>query len=258
MPAPCEKAVKLVKSIMSLNSGLNLNCPDKLPRLAMQTSVLHSRYEQVYTCLTAIFGVLIIIGNFIYQKFVYLPFGFYTFELSCGVITYPVTFLITDLIAEFYGKERARFTVKLGVALSIMVVGIIYLATSLQPTPWCLKISEEFNRVFGFFGIAFGCSLVATYCSQWLDVLLYLAIKKFTQGKLLGLRNFLSTSISLFVDTLIVLSLMTMLGAIPKSQYPILIFQSYGFKLVFSILAIPVFYGLVKALRKYLQGSQSL
>ena len=223
----------------------------------MKNPAVHSRHEQVYTCLAAVFAVLIIIGNFIYQKFVYLPFGFYTFELSCGVITYPATFLITDLIAEFYGKERARFTVKLGIALSVMVVGIIYLATSLQPTPWCVKISEEFNNVFGFFGIAFGCSLVATYCSQWLDVLIYLIIKKITKGKLLGLRNFLSTSISLFVDTFIVLSLMTMLGVIPKSQYPILIFQSYGFKLLFSILAVPLFYGLVKILRKYLRDSHS-
>ena len=212
------------------------------------------RNERVYICLTAIFCVLIIIGNLIYQKFVYLPVGFYTFEISCGVIPYPFTFLITDLIAEFYGKQRARFTVKLGIALSIMVAGIFYVATSLQPTPWCLKISEEFNQVFGFFGIAFGCSLVATYCSQRLDVFIYLGIKKITSGKLLALRNFFSTSISLFVDTFIVLSLMTLLGVIPKSQYSGLIFQSYGFKISFAIVAVPLFYVLVKILRKYLRS----
>jgi len=218
----------------------------------MQPSVVQLRHEQVYTCLTAIFSVLIIIGNFLYQKFVCLPLGFCTFELSCGVLTYPATFFITDLIAEFYGKQRARFTVKLGIALSIMVVAIVSLATSLQPTKWCLKISEEFDHVFGFFGIAFGCSLVAAYCSQWLDVLIYLSLKKLTAGKFLGVRNFVSTSISLFVDTFIVLSLMTLLGVIPLSQYHNLIFQSFGFKLSFAIFAVPVFYGTVKILRKYL------
>ena len=216
----------------------------------------YSRYERVYTCLTAIFVVLIILGNFLYQKFAYIPFGFYTFELSCGVITYPVTFLITDLIAEFYGKKRARFTVKLGIAVSIMVVGIMQLAVSLQPTPWCLEINEKFNDVFGFFGKAFGCSLVATYCSQWLDVFIYLGLKKITKGKILAFRNFFSTSISLFVDTFIVLSLMTLLKVIPVSQYTTLIFQSYGFKLVFSTLAVPVFYVLVKTLRSYLKNSE--
>jgi len=222
----------------------------------MKSSTSHTRHEQVYTCLTAIFAILIIIGNFIYQKFAYLPLGFYTFELSCGVLTYPLTFLITDLIAEFYGKERARFTVKLGIALSIMVVGIMHLATSLQPTPWCLKINEEFNHVFGFFGVAFGCSVVATYCSQWLDVLIYLGLKKITKGNFLAVRNFFSTGISLFVDTFIVLSLMTLLKVIPISQYKILILQSYGFKLMFTTLAVPVFYGLVTILRKYLQPAK--
>lgn len=213
---------------------------------------VHSRYERVYICLTTVFVVLIILGNFIYQKFAYIPFVFHTFELSCGVITYPVTFLITDLIAEFYGKNRARFTVKLGIALSIVVVGIMYIATSLEPTPWCLKINEEFNHVFGFFGKAFGCSLVATYCSQRLDVFIYLGIKKLTKGRIIAFRNFFSTSISLFVDTFIVLSLMTLLKAIPANQYTSLIFQSYGFKLLFSTLAVPVFYILVKVLRMYL------
>ncbi len=218
---------------------------------------IHSRYERVYTCLTAVFVVLIILGNFIYQKFAYIPFGFYTFELSCGVITYPVTFLITDLIAEFYGKKRARFTVKLGIAVSIMVVGIMHLATSLEPTPWCLKVNEEFNHVFGFFGKAFGCSLIATYCSQWLDVFIYLGLKKLTKGKILAFRNFFSTSISLFVDTFIVLSLMTLLKVIPASQYTTLLFQSYGFKILFSTLAVPVFYVLVKVLRMYLNTDSS-
>lgn len=219
---------------------------------------IHSRYERVYACLTAVFVVLIILGNFIYQKFAYIPFGFCTFELSCGVITYPVTFLITDIIAEFYGKKRARFTVKLGIAVSIMVVGIIHLATSLEPTPWCLKVNEEFNHIFGFFGKAFGCSLVATYCSQWLDVFIYLGLKKLTKGKILAFRNFFSTSISLFVDTFIVLSLMTLLKVIPTDQYTSLLFQSYGFKVLFSTLAVPVFYVLVKVLRMYLKAETSV
>lgn len=215
---------------------------------------IHSRYERVYVCLTAVFVVLIILGNFMYQKFAYIPFGFCTFELSCGVITYPVTFLITDLIAEFYGKKRAKFTVKIGIAISIMVVGIMHLATSLEPTPWCLKINEEFNHIFGFFGKAFGCSLVATYCSQWLDVSIYLGLKRLTKGEILALCNFFSTSVSLFVDTFIVLSLMTFLKVIPADQYSTLLFQSYGFKITFSVLAVPVFYVLVKVLRSYLSA----
>ena len=51
----------------------------------------------------------------VYQKFVSLQFPFYKFELSVGAILYPLTFLVTDLIVESYGKEKAQFCVKLAV-----------------------------------------------------------------------------------------------------------------------------------------------
>lgn len=246
-----EKNLKIIH-IFRINNDV-ITSSSKCNKRFTLSYPIHSRYERVYTFLTALFVLLIIIGNFIYQKFAYVPFGFHTFEISCGVLTYPITFLITDLIAEFYGKKRARFTVKVGIVVSIIVVGILYIITSLEPTPWCLKINDEFNHVFGFFGKAFGCSMVATYCSQWLDVFIYLGIKQITNGKLLAFRNFFSTSISLFVDTFIVLSLMTLLKIIPVSQYPSLIFQSYSFKLLFAILAVPVFYMIVKVLKIYLE-----
>lgn len=75
--------------------------------------------DRIYTALCALFAVLIVMGNLIYQKFVFLPvLPFYTFELSVGAILYPLTFMLTDLIAEFYGKNRANFCVKLALALN--------------------------------------------------------------------------------------------------------------------------------------------
>jgi uncharacterized PurR-regulated membrane protein YhhQ (DUF165 family) len=62
--------------------------------------------DKIYTTICVLFAVLIVMGNMIYQKFVVLPIlPFHTFELSVGAITYPLTFLLTDLIAEFYGKK---------------------------------------------------------------------------------------------------------------------------------------------------------
>jgi len=69
--------------------------------------------DKIYTTICVLFAVLIVMGNMIYQKFVVLPIlPFHTFELSVGAITYPLTFLLTDLIAEFYGKNKANFCVK--------------------------------------------------------------------------------------------------------------------------------------------------
>ena len=82
--------------------------------------------EKIYIFLCAAFATLIVTGNLIYQKFVYLPIlPFHTFELSVGAILYPLTFLITDLIAEFYGKDKARFCVKLAIAMNVLTAIII-------------------------------------------------------------------------------------------------------------------------------------
>ena len=65
------------------------------------------------TSLCVLFAVLIVVCNLIYQKFVFLPIlPFYSFELSVGAIIYLLTFLLTDLIAEFYGKNKANFCVR--------------------------------------------------------------------------------------------------------------------------------------------------
>ena len=71
------------------------------------------------TTMCVLFSVILVMGNLIYQKFVSLPiFPFHTFELSVGVILYPLTFLLADLITEFYGKPSARFCVKLAIIIS--------------------------------------------------------------------------------------------------------------------------------------------
>lgn len=78
--------------------------------------------DKIYTILCVLFAVLIVMGNLIYQKFVFLPIlPFHTFELSVGAILYPLTFMLTDLIAEFYGKDKANFCVRLAIVMNITV-----------------------------------------------------------------------------------------------------------------------------------------
>ena len=83
---------------------------------------MNTSEDRIYTTLCALFAVLIVIGNLIYQKFVFLPIlPFHTFELSVGAILYPLTFMLTDLIAEFYDKNKANFCVKLALSLNMGV-----------------------------------------------------------------------------------------------------------------------------------------
>ncbi|WP_410526340.1 VUT family protein [Rickettsia massiliae] len=81
---------------------------------------------------------------------------------------YPLTFLLTDLIAEFYGKERANFCVKLAIIFNIIVILIISLMDKLEATNWSNVDNITFHKVFGsipyiFFSINF-CLLYSSNC----------------------------------------------------------------------------------------------
>ncbi|MCC8407084.1 MAG: queuosine precursor transporter [Rickettsia endosymbiont of Sceptobius lativentris] len=199
--------------------------------------------EKIYIILCTFFTVLIIVGNLIYQKFVYLNiFNFYILELSIGAIFYPLTFLLTDLIAEFYSKERANFCVKLAIIFNIIVVLIISLMDKLPATNWSNVDNITFHKVFGSYHISFLASTFACYISQLVDINIYLWIRKITKGKYLWIRNNFSTAISLFIDTFIVIGIMSLFNIFPFDQLGQLVLNSYSFKLFFTVFSTPIFY----------------
>jgi len=206
--------------------------------------------EKIYTILCVLFTTLIVTGNLVYQKFVSLPLlPFHTFELSVGAILYPLTFLLTDLITEFYGKEKANFCVKLGITMNIIVAILIMGMDHLTATQWSRINNEVFHAVFGLYSIAFTGSILACYIAQLIDIKVYLGIRNITGEKWLWLRNNGSTSISLLVDTGIVISFMTLFGVLPVDRMGALIMNSYLFKLFFTICSTPVFYASVNMIR---------
>ncbi len=208
--------------------------------------------EKIYTSLCATFAVLVVVGNLTYQKFVSFDIlKFYHFELSVGAILYPLTFLITDLIAEFYGKENARFCVKIAVAMNIMAALIVSCMDALPAANWSKISDENFHHIFGFYSIAFIGSIVACYIAQVIDIILYLWIKNITRNRFLWIRNLISTSLSLFVDTSVVISFMTIFGVLPAQQMFELIRNSYSFKLFFILVNVPIFYLLVFLMKRF-------
>ncbi len=208
--------------------------------------------EKIYIGLCALFSIIMVIGNLIYQKFVSLYIlPFHTFELSVGVIFYPLTFLITDLITEFYGKAKAQFCVRLAICMSMIAAFIIMGMDFLPATPWSNIDNATFHRFFGMYNVAFMGSMIACYTSQALDITLYLWIRRLTKGKYLWMRNNGSTAFSLLIDTTIVISFMTIFGILSKEQMIPLILNSYSFKLFFTICSTPLFYLCVHLIRSF-------
>ncbi len=208
-----------------------------------------TRFEKIYIGLCILFSVLIVIGNLVYQKFVSLHLlPFHTFEISAGAVLYPLTFLITDLITEFYGKNKAQFCIRFAAVTSILTAFVIAGMDFLPSTAWSKVNDATFHKIFGMYIIGFG-SIVACYAAQAVDIILYLWIRRLTKGKHLWLRNNGSTTISLFVDTSIMISLMTLFGVVPKEQVCLLIMNSYSYKLFFTVCSTPLFYLCVYLIR---------
>jgi len=213
--------------------------------------------EKIYAFLCVLFSVIMVTGNLISRKFVSFDlFSFYTFEVSAGALLYPLTFLITDIIAEFFGREKSTFCVRLAISVNIFISLIIMVIDKLDATSWSKLTSEQFSYVFGYYNVGFIGSIIAFYTSQSVDIRLYLLIKKMTKDKMIWLRNLGSTSVALLIDTSIVITILTVFGDFPKDSMFTLIINSYIYKLFFAICNVPIFYCYCYAI-KLLQKRES-
>ena len=111
---------------------------------------------KIYLYMGALFITSLVVSNLIFQKFFYWqPFGEITvfgapiFEISVGILPYPITFLITDLISEIFGKKKANQVVIAGIFASFFSLLIVYTASSVPATEWSPVSNGMFKDVFG-------------------------------------------------------------------------------------------------------------
>jgi queuosine precursor transporter len=211
-----------------------------------------SQAETLYLVLGALFVTSLVTSNLIFQKFFHWnPFGLFDFELSVGIIAYPITFLITDVISEVYGQKRAQRVVLAGVFASAFALLIIIVSSLAPATDWSPLTDQEFNKSFGFTFIAVGASLAAYLLAQFLDVQIFHFWKRITKGKHLWLRNNFSTFASQFIDTFTVLSLLCLFEVIEWHLFGVLLLNGFLFKVLFAMFDTPFAYMLVYGLRRY-------
>ena len=264
----------------------------------MEASEVFARRERVFLLLAGIFlGSLTMLNILGISRFIVLfslnsdaagwslawgQWGQIPFALAIGVLPYPVTFLCTDLISEFWGRKRANWVVTVGLFLNVWVILILWIggimpqvpemdpSTGLPPIE---NLSVDNGQVvdrdaFTFYQIrklTFG-AVVASMCAylaaQFCDVYLFHFWKKMTRGKHLWLRNNGSTLISQLVDTVaVILITQFYANALPPpaegvslTQHLVtLIATGYVFKMMIALLDTLPFYWLVGFLKNYLK-----
>lgn len=212
--------------------------------------------QKIYLFLGALFITSLVVSNLIFQKFFYwYPFdieifGAKLFEISVGILPYPITFLITDLISEIYGKKRANQIVIAGIFASIFSLLIVYTANHVPATNWSPVGDSLFTTVFGNTIIAVFASMMAYLLAQLVDIQIYHFWKRLTNGKMLWLRNNCSTFLSQFADTFSVLFLLCSFGEIGWDKFAGLLISGFIFKVLIAILDTPFLYLGVYLFRK--------
>ena len=164
--------------------------------------------RKLYLILASLFITSLVVSNLIFQKFFYWHpfdieiFGEKLFYLSVGILPYPITFLITDLISEIYGKKKANQVVTVGIFAAIFSTLIIYVADFVPAMENSPVDDLLFRKVFGSTIIAVLSSMLSYLFAQYIDIHIYHFWKNLTKGRMLWLRNNFSTFFSQFVDTL--------------------------------------------------------
>ncbi len=220
-----------------------------------------TKLEKAYVILVTLFCSVLIITNLVGLKIFKAPFS--SLALTTGIITYPITFILSDVVTEIFGKKRANFMVYLGFFLSLMMFLIVQLMIALPPHEYWVEANNAFGyekvsdyqnaytSTFNVTSILIFASMLAFMSGQLIDVYLFQKIKELTKGKHLWMRNNGSTMVSQLVDTLIVNSIVLFLGfKMPLIQGLELMGAMYIYKLALSALSTPVTYGLVYMLRE--------
>lgn len=187
-------------------------------------------------------------------------------SFTAGTLLWPVVFVMTDIINEYFGRRGVRFISWLTVALIVYGFFFAYLAIAVAPASWWITVAQgqgvpdyqaAFAAVFGQGLWTIGGSVTAFLIGQLIDVSVFHRIRRATGDRHIWLRATASTAVSQLVDSFVVLYIAFVLG---PQQWPTSLFLAVGtvnylYKMCAAIALIPALYLLRAAIRRYL-GSE--
>lgn len=194
--------------------------------------------EKNLSLLNCLFVVSLIVANVVASKIV----SFWGLVVPAAIVAYPVTFLITDVIGEIWGKEEANRTVKIGFVCQLFSLLLIGLAI-LLPVASFANNQVEFKSILGQSFRCVTASLVAYLCSQSWDVFVFHKLKNINGEKHKWIRNNVSTMTSQIIDTAIFITI-AFIGSVPNIFT--MIISQYVIKVVYALLDTPFFYILTR------------
>ena len=125
--------------------------------------------------------------------------------IALGTILFASTFLCTDILSEYYGKEKARKNVLIGFCSFFLMTILMLVTIGIQPAEdeWVSMVQESLAILFTPMTSIFVASMIAYLISQYFDIWFFSYLKTVSSNKLLWLRNNVSTAVSSLIDNTI-------------------------------------------------------
>ncbi len=199
-----------------------------------------SKREFVFIILAGIFITNAIVAELIGGKLIQIG----PFIMSIGIIPWPIVFLTTDLINEFYGKSGVKKLSLITASLIAYAFVVLFFAMVVPAAKGISTVSDEqFIAVFGQSMWIIVGSIVAFLFSQFVDVSIFWLLRDKTGGKMIWLRSTGSTIISQLIDTFVVLGIAFWLpGKMTTSTFINAALTGYTFKLIIAVGLTPLIY----------------
>ena len=204
--------------------------------------------DQLYIFLCAIFISSLVTCNLIANKFVTVDLGFKVFIVSAGILPYPLTFLVTDLISELYGQKKANIVVFSGFVASMFVLLFLWLGGQFNAIPSSIVNDDTYNAVFQNAWRIIAASMTAYLFAQFIDVRIFHFWKRLTNGNHLWLRNNGSTIASQLIDTTLVVIIL-FVGVWESGQIVSAIIDGWLFKMLMAAIDTPIIYAIIHLLK---------
>lgn len=247
----------------------------------MSAHLLDDRPTRLFIALAAFFCVNAVLAEFIGVKIFALedtlgidPLAWNLFgqsgslNFTAGTLLWPIVFVFTDVINEFYGKRGVRMISWIAVALILYGFVFAFAAIHLAPASWWVDAVKDqgvpdyqkaFAAVFGQGLWTIGGSVIAFLLGQLIDVSVFHRIRRATGERLVWLRATGSTAVSQLVDSFVVLYIAFVLG---PQQWPTSLFMAvstvnYAYKMLAAIALIPLVYLMRRAIIGYLGAARA-
>ncbi len=199
---------------------------------------------KLFHLISAVFVTVLVISNIIAVK----VGNFWGYFMPVGVVLFPISYIINDVLTEVYGYAAARRVIWTGFFCNLLAVVAIWIALNVAPAPFFAN-QTAFETILGFtprlLAASFVAYLVGGFSNSW--IMAKLKIK--TQGKYLWLRTITSTIVGEGLDSVIFI-LIAFSGIFPGAQIVSVILTQWIFKTIFEVIATPVTYAVIRYLKK--------